>query len=135
MGIVPPGERTGPNRKKVGLALSSGAVLGLAHVGVIEILEKNNIPIDMIAGTSMGGLVGGLYAAGVPLRDLFAFTRKAGLMDLASPDRMWRGLFGHDKFMAFGFDVLVYFHCRRPFPVDLMSAGFLKRRKVSTTQV
>ncbi len=50
------------NKKKVGVALSSGGSRGLAHIGVLEILEKNNIPIDLIAGTSMGALVGALYA-------------------------------------------------------------------------
>jgi len=51
-------------RPRVGLALSGGAALGLSHVGVIKWLEKNRIPIDAVAGTSMGALVGGLYAAG-----------------------------------------------------------------------
>ena len=49
---------------KVGLALSGGGARGIAHIGVIIALEENNIPIDMIAGTSMGSIVGGLYAAG-----------------------------------------------------------------------
>lgn len=49
-------------RKKIGLALGGGASKGLAHVGVIKALEKHNIPIDYIAGTSMGSLVGGWYA-------------------------------------------------------------------------
>jgi NTE family protein len=69
----------------------------LAHLGVLQVLEHAQVPVHLIAGTSMGGLVAGMYAAGVPLQDLFAFARKAGLMDLASPDRMWRGLFGHSK--------------------------------------
>jgi NTE family protein len=51
-------------RPKIGLALEGGSALGLAHVGVLEWLEENRIPIDAVAGTSMGGLVGGLYAAG-----------------------------------------------------------------------
>ena len=51
-------------RKKVGLALSSGAARGLAHVGVLEVLERNSIPIDLIAGTSIGAIVGAFYAAG-----------------------------------------------------------------------
>jgi NTE family protein len=51
-------------RKKVGLALSSGAARGLAHVGVLEVLERNGIPVDMIAGTSIGAIVGAFYAAG-----------------------------------------------------------------------
>jgi NTE family protein len=82
---------------KIGIALSGGGVRGLAHLGVLQVLEQAQLPVHLIAGTSMGGLVAGLYAAGVPLQDLFAFAGKAGLMDLASPDRMWRGLFGHGK--------------------------------------
>lgn len=82
---------------KIGIALSGGGVRGLAHLGVLQVLEETQIPIHMLAGTSMGGLVAGLYAAGVPLADLIAFARKAGIMDLASPDRAWRGLFGHGK--------------------------------------
>lgn len=47
---------------KIGLALGGGGPKGLAHIGVIKILEKNNIPIDYIAGTSAGAMVGGMYA-------------------------------------------------------------------------
>jgi NTE family protein len=50
------------NRRKVGLALGSGAARGLAHIGVLEVLEKEGIPIDMIAGTSSGAIIGGIYA-------------------------------------------------------------------------
>ena len=50
------------NRLKVGLALGSGAARGLAHIGVLEVLEQEGIPIDMIAGTSSGAIVGGVYA-------------------------------------------------------------------------
>ncbi len=53
-----------PSRGKVGLALGSGAARGLAHIGVLEVLVKEGIPVDMIAGTSMGALVGALYAQG-----------------------------------------------------------------------
>ena len=51
-------------RKSVGLVLSGGGAKGLAHIGVLRALEQNNIPIDYIAGTSMGAIVGGLYASG-----------------------------------------------------------------------
>lgn len=70
-------------RKKVGLALGGGGAKGFAHIGIIKILEKNNIPIDFIAGTSIGALVGGFYAAsknieyveGVALNnDMFQFA-------------------------------------------------------------
>ncbi len=51
-------------RPKIGLVLQGGGALGLAHVGVITWLEEHHIPIDYVAGTSMGGLVGGVYATG-----------------------------------------------------------------------
>ncbi len=50
-------------RKKIGLALGGGGSKGFAHIGVIKVLKKNNIPIDFITGTSIGALVGGFYAA------------------------------------------------------------------------
>src|SRR5262245_16530145 len=52
-------------RPRVGLVLSGGGARGLAHVGVLKILEQSRIPIDAIAGTSMGAIVGGLYASGM----------------------------------------------------------------------
>ncbi len=52
------------NRPAVGIALEGGGALGLAHIGVLKWLEEHHVPIDRIAGTSMGSLVGGLYAAG-----------------------------------------------------------------------
>ena len=52
------------DRPKVALVLSGGGSRGAAHVGVLKILEKNKVPVDMIVGTSMGSLVGGLYASG-----------------------------------------------------------------------
>lgn len=51
-------------RKKVGVVLSGGSAKGFAHVGVLKVLEEAGIPIDYIAGTSMGAVVGGLYAVG-----------------------------------------------------------------------
>jgi NTE family protein len=51
--------------QKVGLVLSGGAAKGIAHVGVLKALEENEIPIDYVTGTSMGGIIGGCYAAGM----------------------------------------------------------------------
>ena len=65
----------GKNRPTIGLALAGGGALGFAHIGVIEWMEENRIPVDGIAGTSMGGLVGGFYATGMSpkeMRDLIA---------------------------------------------------------------
>jgi len=57
-------------RPKIGLALSGGGARGSAHLGVIKVLEEMRIPIDCIAGTSMGAIVGGLYASGMSVEDL-----------------------------------------------------------------
>jgi len=53
------------HRPKIGLALSGGGAKGFAHVGVLKVLEEMNIPIDYVAGTSMGAVVGALYASGM----------------------------------------------------------------------
>ncbi|ANP80138.1 patatin [Bacillus sp. B25(2016b)] len=59
---------------KLGLALGGGAVRGLAHIGVLKVLKKHNIPIDFIAGTSMGGAIGGLIAAGIDVEEIEDFV-------------------------------------------------------------
>ena len=53
-----------PRDPQIGLVLEGGAALGLAHIGVLQWLEEHRIPINYVAGTSLGGLVGGLYATG-----------------------------------------------------------------------
>jgi NTE family protein len=58
------------DRPTIGLALSGGAARGIAHVGVLRALMENNIPIDYVAGTSAGSLVGGAWAAGMPLDEI-----------------------------------------------------------------
>jgi NTE family protein len=56
--------------QKIGLVLAGGAALGLAHIGVLQYLEEMGIPIDRIGGTSMGGIIGGLYASGFTAYEL-----------------------------------------------------------------
>ncbi|MFO7663198.1 MAG: patatin-like phospholipase family protein [Chloroflexota bacterium] len=63
---------------KVGLVLGGGGARGLAHIGVLRIFERERIPIDCIAGTSIGGLVGALYAAGIPVEELEQEVAKLG---------------------------------------------------------
>lgn len=60
-------------RPRVGLVLAGGGAKGGAHVGVLKVLEEMRVPIDCIAGTSMGALVGGGYASGIPAADLESF--------------------------------------------------------------
>lgn len=57
-------------RPKIGLVLGGGGAAGIAHVGVLKVLEEQGIPIDVIAGTSMGAIVGSLYAAGYKADEL-----------------------------------------------------------------
>jgi NTE family protein len=64
-------------RQRVGVALSGGSALGLAHIGVIRYFEEHHIPIDDIAGTSMGGLVGGFYAIGMDSAELTHMVNEA----------------------------------------------------------
>ena len=64
------GSRGGARRPRIGLVLSGGGARGLAHVGVLKVLERMQVPIDMIAGTSMGAIVGGLYASGMTADEL-----------------------------------------------------------------
>jgi len=52
-------------RPKIGLVLSGGGARGFAHIGVLKVLEENDVPIDYIVGTSMGSIIGGLYAIGL----------------------------------------------------------------------
>lgn len=62
------------HRPKIGLVLAGGGARGIAHIGVIKALEARHIHIDYIAGTSMGALVGGLYAAGLPIGQIEHFA-------------------------------------------------------------
>ena len=65
--VSPQGESRTPakQRLKIGVALEGGGALGLAHIGVLQWFEEQHVPVDFVAGTSMGGLVGGFYATGV----------------------------------------------------------------------
>jgi NTE family protein len=59
-----------PKRPRIGLVLAGGGAKGAAHVGVLKVLEEMRIPVDFVAGTSMGSIVGGLYAAGMSPQDI-----------------------------------------------------------------
>jgi NTE family protein len=69
-------------RPKIGIALEGGGALGLGHIGVLEWLEANHIPVDYIAGTSMGGLVGGLYATGKSTAEIRTLIRNVNWDDV-----------------------------------------------------
>lgn len=81
-GFMTPGPGFGtpprPQRQSVGLVLSGGGAKGIAHIGVIKALEDNNIPIDYITGTSMGAIVGGLYASGYSPEEMLKLIASKG---------------------------------------------------------
>ena len=71
--------------KKVGLALSGGGTFGFAHIGVLQVLVENNIPVDVITGTSMGALVGGAFASGKTIEEIMQIVKKfrrSNILDL-----------------------------------------------------
>ena len=76
-------------RKRVGLVLSGGGAKGVAHIGVIKVLEEVGIPIDYVAGTSMGAIVGALYAIGYDAHAMDSLVRKQDWMFLLS-DKVYR---------------------------------------------
>lgn len=71
---------------EVGLVLSGGGASGIAHIGVIKALEENNIPIDYITGTSMGALIGGLYAAGYSVEQITELVKSRDFLLAISGD-------------------------------------------------
>src|SRR5690242_6726053 len=72
-----------PSRAGVGLALGGGFARGFAHLGVLQVLEQNHIPIAAIAGTSVGSILGAAYASGAPLARIIATCRTLRLRDIA----------------------------------------------------
>ncbi|HOS98369.1 MAG TPA: patatin-like phospholipase family protein, partial [Deltaproteobacteria bacterium] len=72
-----PGERP-----RVGVVLSGGGARGAAHVGVLRVLEEMRVPVDCIAGTSMGAIVGGLYAMGMPLDEIERITTQVDWQEI-----------------------------------------------------
>src|SRR6267143_5085363 len=72
-----------PARPGVGLALGGGFARGFAHLGVLQVLEQNEIPISHIAGTSVGSILGAAYASGAPLARIIATCRTLRFRDIA----------------------------------------------------
>ena len=73
---MPPRAPSDANRPRIGLVFEGGGALGFAHIGVIQWMEEHHVPVDYVAGTSMGGLVGGLYASGLGPDEIKAFVKR-----------------------------------------------------------
>jgi len=81
---------------RIGLALGSGSIHGLAHIGVIEALEARGVDVKVVAGTSVGALVGGLYASGMKGRDIEAMAKTMDLEHMGDFVPSWQGLLHND---------------------------------------
>jgi NTE family protein len=70
-------------RPRIGLALGGGFARGIAHLGVLKVLEEENIPIDFVAGTSVGALVGAIYCSGAPASEMERIASRVRFRDFA----------------------------------------------------
>jgi NTE family protein len=95
-GYAAPSHGAEQTRPKIGLVLSGGGARGVAHIGVLKVLDDMHIPIDAIAGTSMGAVVGGLYASGMTARDIEKLVSSLNWQD-AFQDRPPRAELGYRR--------------------------------------
>lgn len=107
-------------RPKIGLALGSGGARGLAHIGVIKVLEENNIPIDFIAGSSIGAMIGGFYASGININIIEKIALDANWREIFSmiDPHLGQGLIGGKKVKTFIEDYIgkkEFKDCKIPF--------------------
>jgi NTE family protein len=86
------GDAKTPGRPRVGLALAGGFARGIAHIGVLRVLGEAGIPVDMVAGTSVGGLIGTAYCAGTSLEKMEAVARTTKFTDFGRWTPSWLGL-------------------------------------------
>jgi NTE family protein len=82
---VPRTKKRSKKNKKWALVLTGGGARGLAHIGVLEVLDERGLKPDVIVGTSMGAVVGGFYAAGVSPRDMRGLAEELSLEKIVSP--------------------------------------------------
>lgn len=84
-------------KNKLGLALGGGAVLGAAHIGVLRALDECQVNVDVVAGTSIGALVGALYAFGMPWREIQAITLDMNWLDVSRLSLSKFGIMNNSK--------------------------------------
>src|SRR5579864_1858016 len=77
------------HRPRIGLALSGGGALGLAEIGVLRWMEENHIPVDRIAGTSMGSIIGAMYATGMSPAEIETFAEKINWDEAFLPEPLY----------------------------------------------
>lgn len=105
---------------KIGLALSGGVMRGPTHLGVLSVLEREGIPIECITGASVGSLVGALYCAGIPLKELFDITANMNWFKVARPVLSKNGFVSFDKMETWLAEImgdLTFADLKRPFAI------------------
>jgi NTE family protein len=86
---------------RIGLALGGGFARGIAHLGVLRVLEENQIPVDMIGGVSAGSMVAAAYASGATLKEIEGIARLMRFQDVASWTLSFRGFADSRKMESF----------------------------------
>ncbi len=92
-----PAQAPSVEERRLGLALSGGGGKGAAHLGVLQVLNDLDIPIDLIVGVSAGGAVAVLYAAGYSLNEIQEVFRQSALRRIATPDPTGTGIIGQRR--------------------------------------
>ncbi|HZS26351.1 MAG TPA: patatin-like phospholipase family protein [Candidatus Angelobacter sp.] len=98
---VPEVQAEPPQLPKVGVALGGGFARGLAHIGVLKVLEEEKIPVDFIAGTSVGSVIGAAYASGICSKELEEIAALVRFKDFSRWTFSRFGLFSNDKMSVF----------------------------------
>src|ERR1700676_2078708 len=90
-----------PEVPAIGLALGGGFARGMAHIGVLKVLEEEGIPIRLIAGTSVGALIGAAYCSGLSVQELEALSRSVRFTTFARWTVSRYGFASNDRMIAF----------------------------------
>jgi len=98
---IPAAPVEAPRIPKVGVALGGGFARGLAHIGVFKVLEEEGIPVDFIAGTSVGSVIGAAYASGISAKELEEVAALVRFKDFSRWTFSRFGLFSNDKMAVF----------------------------------
>ena len=115
------------NRKRVGVVLSGGGAKGTAHVRALKVIEEAGIPIDVVVGTSMGSIVGGLYAAGYTTDQLDSLITSQDWINLLTDAESRDDKKLSDKMVSDKYIVTVGFEKS---PLELIEGGVLKGNKI-----
>src|SRR5580693_6992076 len=92
LSLAEPEERKPSERPRVGLALSGGFARGIAHIGVLRVLREAGIHVDVVAGTSVGALIGSAFCAGTPLEEMERIGAATSFTDFGRWTPSWLGL-------------------------------------------